>query len=268
MHPGCPSNAGKSTMNTYIADALARGSSSSAPTRPRRGRRGRREASSSPRRASADGARLGRSSWQPARSTRRSSSSGPASRIRDRPARPPPCAPRLRALRRAAGRAHGLPDPRALPEAPARRGRLRDRASTIQDPIAFATTAATRTGRFWGQRLVDAVRQFRTGTGSSRWRTTTTTRPSRSARTAASGSRSTHSRPSATSRRRPGVQPRRARGGRRDAGLLDWARVDARAGLVPDGRRPGALGGRSERRVARGQAPLRRRRSLVPARCP
>ena len=34
-------------------------------------------------------------------------------------------------------------------------------ASTIQDPIAFATTVGDEDGPFWGQRLVDAVRQFR-----------------------------------------------------------------------------------------------------------
>jgi choline dehydrogenase-like flavoprotein len=34
-------------------------------------------------------------------------------------------------------------------------------ASTIQDPIAFATTAGDEDGPFWGQRLVDAVRKFR-----------------------------------------------------------------------------------------------------------
>ena len=34
-------------------------------------------------------------------------------------------------------------------------------ASTIQDPIAFATTVGDEDGPFWGQRLVDTVRQFR-----------------------------------------------------------------------------------------------------------
>jgi choline dehydrogenase-like flavoprotein len=34
-------------------------------------------------------------------------------------------------------------------------------ASTIQDPIAFATTVGDEDGPFWGQRLVDAVRRFR-----------------------------------------------------------------------------------------------------------
>jgi choline dehydrogenase-like flavoprotein len=34
-------------------------------------------------------------------------------------------------------------------------------ASTIQDPIAFATTVGDEDGPFWGQRLVDAVRKFR-----------------------------------------------------------------------------------------------------------
>ncbi len=34
-------------------------------------------------------------------------------------------------------------------------------ATTIQDPIAFATTLRDESGPFWGQRLVDAVRGFR-----------------------------------------------------------------------------------------------------------
>ena len=34
-------------------------------------------------------------------------------------------------------------------------------ASTIQDPIAFATTIGDEDGPFWGPRLVEAVRQFR-----------------------------------------------------------------------------------------------------------
>jgi choline dehydrogenase-like flavoprotein len=34
-------------------------------------------------------------------------------------------------------------------------------ASTIQDPIAFATTLRDEDGPFWGQRLVDAAKRFR-----------------------------------------------------------------------------------------------------------
>ena len=34
-------------------------------------------------------------------------------------------------------------------------------ATTIQDPIAFATTIGDEDGPFWGPRLVDAVRRFR-----------------------------------------------------------------------------------------------------------
>ena len=61
------------------------------------------------------------------------------------------------------------------------------------------------------------------------------------------------------------LRARGARGRRRDAGLLDRARLDARPGQLPDGRRPRALGGRPERRVARGEAALRRRRLARPA---
>ncbi|HEX4776108.1 MAG TPA: GMC family oxidoreductase [Acidimicrobiia bacterium] len=38
-------------------------------------------------------------------------------------------------------------------------------ATTIQDPIAFATTVEDERGPFWGERLVDAVRKFRRWVG-------------------------------------------------------------------------------------------------------
>ena len=38
-------------------------------------------------------------------------------------------------------------------------------ATTIQDPIAFATTLRDEHGPLWGQRLVDAVRSFRHWSG-------------------------------------------------------------------------------------------------------
>jgi choline dehydrogenase-like flavoprotein len=38
-------------------------------------------------------------------------------------------------------------------------------ATTIQDPIAFATTLEDETGPLWGQPLVDAVRKFRRWVG-------------------------------------------------------------------------------------------------------
>ena len=51
----------------------------------------------------------------------------------------------------------------------------------------------------------------------------------------------------------------------RHAGLLERPRVDARPGELPDGRRPGALGRRPQRRVARREASLRRGRLARPA---
>ena len=125
-------------------------------------------------------------------------------------------------------------------------------ATTIQDPIAFATTLRDEHGPMWGQRLVEAVRRFRHWIGvlamvndennaavvvdeDGGERFDVDFQPSR-ARAA---------------RRLARLQPRGARGGGRDAGLLDRARLDARPGQLPDGRRPGALGRRPERRVAR-----------------
>ena len=59
--------------------------------------------------------------------------------------RPAPRAPRLRPLRRAAGRAHGLPDHRPLHEAPARRGRgLRDRGDDDPGPDLVRDDARRR----------------------------------------------------------------------------------------------------------------------------
>ena len=131
---GCPTNAGKSTMNTYIHDAWARGllelranaavervliedgaatgveyvdaagERHTVRARRRRGRGGDAEHAAAP---------------APLRRRRTGGRAEP---------RPPPRPPRVRALRRAAGRAHGLPDHRPLHGAPARRGRrLRDR---------------------------------------------------------------------------------------------------------------------------------------------
>ncbi len=56
----------------------------------------------------------------------------------------------------------------------------------------------------------------------------------------------------------------RARGRRSDADLLDGARLDARPGQLPHGRRSGAVGGRPKRRVARGERLFVGDASLVP----
>ena len=67
-------------------------------------------------------------------------------------------------------------------------------ATTIQDPISFATTLRDEQGPFWGPRLVEAVRGFRYWIGLLRSSTTRTARRWSSTRTAASGSTSTSSR--------------------------------------------------------------------------
>ena len=98
-------------------------------------------------------------------------------------------------------------------------------ATTIQDPISFATTLSDENGPLWGPRLVEAMRASGTGSGSSRWRTTTTTRPSASARTAWSGSRSTSSRPSgsaSTTRSGSAARSSRQRARRRCAGPVSY----------------------------------------------
>ena len=143
-------------------------------------------------------------------------------------------------------------------------------ASTIQDPIAFATTVGDEDGPFWGQRLVDAVRQFRHWNG---FLAMANDDNNSSVSLGEDGGEriAVDLQPAERDARRRGarVQPRRARGGRRDAGLLDGARVDARAGLVPDGRRPGALGrstGTASR--TRSSASSSATGRSCPARCP
>ena len=140
-------------------------------------------------------------------------------------------------------------------------------ATTIQDPIAFATTLRDESGPFWGQRLVDAgarlpLLERRARDGQRREQ-----RVGRARRGAAtSASRSTSSRSStsgSTRRSTSAASVLEARG--REAGRLDGDRVDARPGQLPDGRRPGPLGRRPQRRVARGARPVRRRRLARPA---
>ena len=170
---GCPTNAGKSTLNTYIHDAWAAGrlelradarvervviedgeatgveyvdgDGALHACRRGRGRRRRRDAEHA-----AAPAALG-AAGQPEQPARR-----PQPRL-------PPGAPRLRAVRRAAGRAHGVPDHRARDGAPARRGRrVRDRGDDDAGSDRLRDDASrTRTGRSGATPLVETLRGFR-----------------------------------------------------------------------------------------------------------
>ena len=161
---GCATNAGKSTMNTYIHEAWARGllelradaavervlieDTADGPQATgveyvdpagdrhtvnarRRGRRGgHAEHAAAP---------------APLGSRRRDDSDRKASRD-------PPDTPRVRALRRAAGRAHGLSDHRALHGPPARRERrLRDRGDDDPGSDLVRDDALRRAGAALGR---------------------------------------------------------------------------------------------------------------------
>ena len=132
-------------------------------------------------------------------------------------------------------------------------------ATTIQDPISFATTLCDDDGPLWGPRLVEAVRKFRHWVGllslasddnnsavvvdeSGAERFDVDFRPNEVERIDAVLQ----------------FQPRGAGSGGRDAGLLDRHRLDPRPGHLPHGRRPDTLCRRPQWRVARRQAPLRR----------
>ena len=139
-------------------------------------------------------------------------------------------------------------------------------ATTIQDPISFATTLCDESGPLWGPRLTEALRGFRRWVGvlamvnddnnaavvvdDERRRAVRRRLPAERAR---------------ADRQRAALQPRGARGGGRDADRLERPRLDPRPGHLPDGRRPGAVGRRPQLRVARREAALRRRRLPRPA---
>ena len=139
-------------------------------------------------------------------------------------------------------------------------------ATTIQDPISFATTLCDEGGPLWGQRLVEAVRGFRHWAGVLAM---VNDENNASVVVGEDGGErfEIDFQPAelGADRRLVPLRPRGARGRRREAGLLDRARLDARPGELPHGRRPSALGGRPERRVARREAPVRRRRLARPA---
>ena len=132
-------------------------------------------------------------------------------------------------------------------------------ATTIQDPIAFATTICDENGPLWGQPLVDAVHKFRHWVGLLPL--VTDENNAQVVVDENGGERfdlDFNETELGRTRRLAPVQSRGARGGRCEADPVDRPRLDPRPGQLPDGRRPGAVGGRPERRGARGEAALRR----------
>jgi Zn-dependent alcohol dehydrogenases len=168
---GCATNAGKSTMNTYIADALARGllelrdrasSSASCRGRDRDRRRVRRRRRRAARRARERGRRRGR---------RAEHAAAPAPLGADEPGdraapRAAPRAPRLRLFDEPQDAHMVYPiTAHSMAHQHDEDGGFVIEATTIQDPIGFATTLRDENGPLWGQPLVDAVRKFRHWTG-------------------------------------------------------------------------------------------------------
>ena len=165
---GCPSNAGKSTMNTYIADALARGILElRADTMVERVVVEGGEATGVELVAATGAHRLPRAR---------------AVVVAAGAVNTPQLLLRSGLANRAIGRHLGLHPVRlvyglfdepqdahmvypisahCLNHQHDEDGGFVIEATTIQDPIAFATTVGDEDGPFWGQRLVDAVRQFR-----------------------------------------------------------------------------------------------------------
>jgi len=165
---GCPSNAGKSTMNTYIADALARGILEL-------------RADTMVERVVVEGGE--------ATGVELVAATGARQTVRARAVvvaagavNTPQLLLRSGLANRAIGRHLGLHPVRlvyglfdepqdahmvypisahCLNHQHDEDGGFVIEATTIQDPIAFATTVGDEDGPFWGQRLVDAVRQFR-----------------------------------------------------------------------------------------------------------
>jgi choline dehydrogenase-like flavoprotein len=166
---GCPSNAGKSTMNTYIADALARGGGLEL------------RANSTVERVLIERSEATGVEYVDAEGRRHTVSAG-AVVVAAGALNTPQLLIRSGLGNAAVGRHLGLHPVRlvyglfdepqdahmvypisahCLKHQHDENGGFVIEASTIQDPIAFATTVGDEDGPFWGQRLVDAVRQFR-----------------------------------------------------------------------------------------------------------
>ena len=177
---GCPTNAGKNTMNTYIHSATADGKLDLRAESPvervlftdgdggleatgveyrdadgraphdrggrRRGRRRRSQHASAPD-------PLGPPGGERQLRLERADRAQP---------RPPPGRLRVRPLRRAPGRPSRLPDHLPLHGLHARRGRrLRDRGGDRPGPDRLRDQHLGRDGPLWGERLVEATRHYR-----------------------------------------------------------------------------------------------------------
>ena len=156
-------------------------------------------------------------------------------------------------VRRDPGRAHGLSDHRALHEVPARRGRRLRGRGRDRSRIRSASPPRCRDehGRpLWGEELVQTMRRYRYFTGlltmvndennGTAWvDETAADRYSFGVQRARAGAH----------RRVAAVRHGRARGGRRQARVPHRRAQHPRPGRLPDGQRPGALGGRRPRRV-------------------
>ena len=169
---GCPTNAGKSTQNTYIHEAWVPGSARAA-------------ANAHVERVVVSGGEATGVEYVDARccaARRRCGRSRRRGRRAEYAAAPPAVGPfvagdreasrvasgaaRVRLVRRAAGRAQGLSDHDACMDHQLdENGGYVIEATTIQDPIAFATTLCDENGALWGQPLVDAVKQYRNYVG-------------------------------------------------------------------------------------------------------
>ena len=132
-------------------------------------------------------------------------------------------------------------------------------ATTIQDPIGFATTLEDENGPLWGTALVETLRGFRRWVGLL---VMVNDDNNGSVRLDENGEESfeaafTRGRARAHGRRTR-LHARGAAGGGRLERSLDGPGHDARAGDVPDGQRSGTLGRRRGRAVLGRQAALRR----------
>ena len=139
-------------------------------------------------------------------------------------------------------------------------------ASTIQDPIGFATSISDEDGPMWGERLVEAVRRYRNWNGIL-----ILANDENNGRVVVGedGSESfeAHFDPVELERMQKGqdLRPPRDGGRRSDSDRVDGVGEHARAGDLPHGVRSAEIRGRRELRVARREEAVRRRRLALHA---
>ena len=134
-------------------------------------------------------------------------------------------------------------------------------ATTIQDPIGFATTLEDENGPLWGAPLVEALREFRRWIGLLVMVNDDNNGSVHVDENGAGVVRGgVHGAGTRAHGRRVRLHARGAARSRRLERPLDRADHDARAGNLPHGQRPGAVGRRRGRTVLGRQAALRRGR--------